>query len=1280
MAIVTGDRYLDLLARFVEEHAGALLDGSLVLKLNPVGLHYVQTRLEALQELESLRTGAPVDYLRAYIADLGDHRALEQLSRVLSLCSAVKVVSVLPTPARDPSPVALSPFGRLRSLELRGCDLSTSAARGLLQLRPILERLICHNSAEALRHIFAERTVEIQDALVWSRLTSISCAYNGMLLMDDSLQLLPAVQFLDLSRNRFAKAANLHRCARLKFLDLGFNQLRNISSLGQVKSQLVKLVLRNNALVSVHGIASLSSLEALDLSHNLISNFKEIQSVAAIPSLNVLLLEGNPVSFSPCYREEVFSFFTDPAKVYLDGMKIKQSEIWTVKKFLSKRRKQLAEYGLYAPAENNTESQPRGESIGSEDFQERTSDAGANVSRAKRKTSRLALIQDAQLPLVAEVGEQDDSSGFYVSSNYARDKKLDSLDEGDQVKVEAIQLMHKIEALKEEDSRTWLRELRALLEDDDHQSGQPTFDLQNENKKSMMDSKLKELRKRWNKRHKRRQHRSLEGSLYGQEKRETTDSQLREDQHVRMHIDDSALNEGSEIKSMEESSSFNDTVFQSGLNTPGGTSPKMSIDSQFASEVENSIGPGRRVWDTHGVGNADENMHRGLGYAADEEQTSMDESFGSWRVIDEVAESRGAESVLRSPPHYHEEVLQKRQNLEEELLRLSFDSGCAPSFSDSETSDENSIILTSVSSRSEDSPKGFVDFRMEGLELDALELGKDQPPQFNQVGLDVSGQAKNPDMSSYDCEESSSSGPDNETKRQESLGDQHSGTSGWPHVPKVKAIEASRTGHLNPACSDDILANAGGGAYQAGFTKATFKSRTKRKNRRVRTVPLSEENGRPDIYSRVEDGVNSLSLGPDDASTRLNIAELKPFSLSEETGESKETTGISESEAVPPSCAESNLSGSSKADCVQTDFIGTSLAPSQVSTSDFTMRAEVEKDLGTAFMEAGKVAPFPKHRGVVTNGNLEDPVEEFFRLKIGISEAEFCLQYLKCGCIRLWEDSPVERDIFLLLSSKGKLYMLAESRKKHVSVGGSDVFHVAACHKLQDVKKVTVGLGLQALRVDIGHSASYLFVTRNVNMSREILDMLRRPTEEDSGSVLDFESWEQRQLRMFEELVLGGARTSILMYLMPHFCYGDSSENIWVARSVFLTSHHIFLCVEDLVHFGVASEDLIAPQHPYFIMEASADIYDLSQVVAGSTDGCVTLNFEKIMTGCSFPSDHLSMKAESKAQELSRSLVWKFKGVLEEVASKLVALLRASHMEVALHPLTVKRVFSCELV
>lgn len=130
----------------METNAERLIEGTLVLKLNPVGLRYVQSRLEALAELESLLAGAPVDYLRAYVSDLGDYRALELLRRILRLLPSLKVVSVLPPLARDPTPLFLFPFGRLKVLELRGCDLSTSAAKGLLELRHTLEKLVCHNS------------------------------------------------------------------------------------------------------------------------------------------------------------------------------------------------------------------------------------------------------------------------------------------------------------------------------------------------------------------------------------------------------------------------------------------------------------------------------------------------------------------------------------------------------------------------------------------------------------------------------------------------------------------------------------------------------------------------------------------------------------------------------------------------------------------------------------------------------------------------------------------------------------------------------------------------------------------------------------------------------------------------------------------------------------------------------------------------------------------------------------------------------------------------------
>jgi len=147
---VTGDRYLVKLVEFVEEQAGPLIEETKVLKLNPAGLHYVQSRLEALHEVENLLAGAPVDYLRAYVSDLGDHRALEQLRRILRLLTSLKIFSVLPHPIRDPTPLSFLPFGSLKVLELRDCDLSTSAAKGLLELRHTLEKIICHNSTVSL--------------------------------------------------------------------------------------------------------------------------------------------------------------------------------------------------------------------------------------------------------------------------------------------------------------------------------------------------------------------------------------------------------------------------------------------------------------------------------------------------------------------------------------------------------------------------------------------------------------------------------------------------------------------------------------------------------------------------------------------------------------------------------------------------------------------------------------------------------------------------------------------------------------------------------------------------------------------------------------------------------------------------------------------------------------------------------------------------------------------------------------------------------------------------
>ena len=164
MAIVTGDRYVERLQKFLEEETESLLEETMVLKLNPAGLHYIHLRLESLRELERMLSGAPVDYLRAYVSDLGDYRALEQLRRILRILTSVKVVSTLPSPARDPTPLSLIPFGRLKVwnfvavicllLRLRACSISVTPWRRSSAITPLLVTILLPLYREIEHYIF----------------------------------------------------------------------------------------------------------------------------------------------------------------------------------------------------------------------------------------------------------------------------------------------------------------------------------------------------------------------------------------------------------------------------------------------------------------------------------------------------------------------------------------------------------------------------------------------------------------------------------------------------------------------------------------------------------------------------------------------------------------------------------------------------------------------------------------------------------------------------------------------------------------------------------------------------------------------------------------------------------------------------------------------------------------------------------------------------------------------------------------------------------------------
>ncbi|KAL2342330.1 hypothetical protein Fmac_003615 [Flemingia macrophylla] len=631
MAIVTGDRYLEKLVHFVENQAGPLIEGALVLKLNPAGLHYVQSRLEALHELESLLTGAPVDYLRAYVSDLGDHRALEQLRRILRLLTSLKVVSVLPHPIRDPTPLSFLPFGRLKVLELRGCDLSTSAAKGLLELRHTLEKIICHNSTDALRHVFASRITEVKKSPQWNRLSFVSCACNGLVLMDESLQLLPAVETLDLSRNKFAKVDNLHKCTKLKHLDLGFNNLRTFAPFSQVSCHIVKLVLRNNALTTFRGIENLKSLEGLDVSYNIISNFSELEFLAGLPYLQGLWLEGNPLCCARWYRAQVFSFFTCPERLKLDEKEINTSDLWKRQIIIASMHKQPSSFGIYVPAKDEAAVE------------------GGNIRR--RKVSRLVSIKNEEE--ITSISSDEDSVSC---ANDIQDREDPDLSDNE---AEIVDLINRVEHMKKERSIHWLREFKDWMDiasDKSVEAGKEgTATLPHLSESYTRNKTIQEQP--------------------GDISRYASDSVLASGDDSSMNILES---DGSIV---DMSAIFHRLQLFDYRGLVGNASAAPLFDSggvdmeRLKSSLEVINSSLSQTRSSHSDTNTTQGAHR----------MAENINVSPLTPIHDVSGSQSSSACPSSPPHFQEDLLHRRQHLVEEILQLSADSFSVAS-SDSNTS------------------------------------------------------------------------------------------------------------------------------------------------------------------------------------------------------------------------------------------------------------------------------------------------------------------------------------------------------------------------------------------------------------------------------------------------------------------------------------------------------------------------------------------------------------------------------------------------------------------
>lgn len=1124
MAIVTGDRYLESLVKFVEKQAGPLIEGSVVLKLNPVGLHYVQSRLEALHELESLLAGAPVDYLRAYISDLGDHRALEQLRRILRLLTSLKVVSVLPPSVRDPTRLSLLPFGRLRVLELRGCDLSTSAARGLLELRHTLEKIICHNSTDALRHLFASRIVAIKDSPQWKRLSFVSCACNGLLLMDESLQLLPAVETLDLSRNKFSKVDNLRKCTKLKHLDLGFNHLRTISSFSEVSCHIVKLVMRNNALTTLRGIENLKSLEDLDLSYNVISNFSEIEILAGLPSLRRLWLEGNPICCARWYRPQVFSFFAHPDKVKLDEMEISTREFWKRQIIIASRQKRPASFGFYYPARD---------------------DAGeGGISTKRKKLSRLACIETEGSMYICS--DQDSVS----CDNEVRSKEDNAISDDE---AEIVDLMKRVELMKKERSVLWLREFKEWMDlaSDSFAEGNKYG--------SVLDSGTENyMRKKAGQRH------------LGESSRYVSDS-------VQASGDES----GTDI--LESNNSFADISI--GL-VPQYVDRSGESGSMFALRDTgvDAIQDQSKSYSHERINCVPvkaKDSHLNALTAQGSNRMVPDVSVTPLTVIDDIVESHLSSDCPGSPPHYQEDLLHRRHILVEDILQLSAESYSVAS-SDSNTSDSNDLCeVESSVSDVEQSVNEEISNRSVGHSLTTF-FGNIYYEQRHQIPL--------------------------VRENGRYLLDSHAGQAS----ATLKLLKPEQSLQL---CSNDFCAGAHDGEIASLSNEEADwldKKKCKRKPRRI--VSVSQNN----MVGRAED-----------SQTLVGNPDFCGGDMEDEQGE---------------------------------QIFGWNFWDGFVNGEQTCASATITPLID----DAGRI--LSGLRGPTTGA--DDFIKNYFNLNIADSSVnETCKQYMRSSCFLELESRYTEREVAILLSSEHKLYVLLVD----VTFDGSGtILKLLGCHRLEDVREVLVGVGLQVVRVYIERDAAYMFLTRSMEKSRQLLCTLQVVDSNETCSKCSLRSLEQVQVELFEKHICGGSKISIFQYSLVLFWRNNIEDELWLSRSLFVIGGHLLVCIEDFMQFSSLSID--ASSSTYFSLDSCCSITDVSEMVIEARESqCVTLALVRASSElCPSANTDKEQVGLDKEKTASGSLTWKLKWFSEESLFKFVALFKAIHAGATMSPLPVR--------
>ncbi|XP_062466278.1 nischarin isoform X2 [Pezoporus occidentalis] len=181
----------------------------------------------------------------------------------------------------------------------------------------------------------------------WRTLTTLDMSHNSISQIDDSVKLIPKIEFLDLSHNGVSLVENLQHLYNLVHLDLSYNKLTSLEGVHTKLGNIKTLNLAGNQLERLCGLNKLYSLVNLDLSNNKIEQIDEVKNIGNLPCLEKVVLSSNPLSIIPDYRTKVLAQFGDRAsEVCLDNIVTTEKELDTVEVLKAIQKAKEVKYKL----------------------------------------------------------------------------------------------------------------------------------------------------------------------------------------------------------------------------------------------------------------------------------------------------------------------------------------------------------------------------------------------------------------------------------------------------------------------------------------------------------------------------------------------------------------------------------------------------------------------------------------------------------------------------------------------------------------------------------------------------------------------------------------------------------------------------------------------------------------------------------------------------------------------------------------------------------------------